>query len=337
MMVYIEVHTTDPAFNLALEEYVFTKMPRDREYFLTWQNENAIIIGRHQNARAEINGDFVREKNIRVVRRLSGGGAVYHDLGNLNFTFITNAQPGQKVDLRKFCQPVADVLSSFGVDAVVDGRNDILVDGKKVSGNAQYVQKGRVMHHGTLLFDADTSVLAQALRPDPTKILAKGVKSVRSRVTNIRPCLRQDMTMAEFRETLTNALLSGDFVRYDLTEEDLQAVEQIRDARYGLTEWNYGFCEEQDLIRRRRIPDCGVVEAHIRLDEDRIAGLTFYGDYFSTRPTEELCRELIHTRLAPAELEKTLAEHEVSDYITGLTRENLVALLCDLPEYRFCD
>ena len=142
MMTYIEVHTTDPAFNLALEEYVFTKMPQDREYFLTWRNDNAIIIGRHQNTRAEINGDFVQEKNIRVVRRLSGGGAVYHDLGNLNFTFITDAKPGQKVDLRKFCQPVADALCSLGVDAVVDGRNDILVDGEKVCGSTTYNKNG---------------------------------------------------------------------------------------------------------------------------------------------------------------------------------------------------
>lgn len=329
MMIYIEVHTTDPAFNLALEEYVFTKMPRDQEYFLTWRNDNAIIVGRHQNTRAEINADFVQEKNIRVVRRLSGGGAVYHDLGNLNFTFITDAKPGQKVDLRKFCQPVADALCSLGVDAVVDGRNDILVDGKKVSGNAQYVQKGRVMHHGTILFDADTSVLSQALQPDPTKIQSKGVKSVRSRVTNVRPCLKTDMTIEQFRDTLAATLLAGDVVRYDLSEADIQAIEQIRQGRYALPEWNYGFCEDQALVRRRRIPDCGLVEVHISLENDRISKLSFYGDYFSTLPTEVLSNLLVGTRLSAEELERALDGHAVSDYITGLTNGQLVALLCD--------
>lgn len=330
--VYIEVHTTDPAFNLALEEYVFEQMPRDREYFLTWRNDNAIIIGRHQNTRAEINEDFVKEKNIRVVRRLSGGGAVYHDLGNLNFTFIVDAQPGQKVDLQKFCQPIADVLCDLGANAVVDGRNDILIDGKKISGNAQYVRQGRVMHHGTILFDSDTSVLSHALRPDPAKAQAKGVKSVRSRVTNVRPCLSRDMTLEEFREALSQSLMRGDFARYDLTAEDIAAIEKIRNERYALESWNYGFCREDALVRRRRIPDCGTVEAHISLNDGLISEITFHGDYFGTLPTEELADRLIGVPLNESALACALAEVEVGDYITGLSNENLIAILCEKSE-----
>ncbi len=329
MMVYIEVHTTDPAFNLALEEYVFTEMSRDREYFLTWRNDNAIIIGRHQNTRAEINAQFVRERNIKVVRRLSGGGAVYHDLGNLNFTFITDAQPGQKVDLGRFCQPIADVLCTLGANAVVDGRNDILIDGKKVSGNAQYVRQGRILHHGTILFDSDMSVLGQALQPDPMKVQSKGVKSVRSRVTNVRPCLQEDMTLEQFREALAQTLLSGNFIRYELTEEDIGAIERIRSERYGKPEWNYGFCEENALVRKMRLSGCGTVEARICLDGDTISGLAFYGDYFSTRPTEELAELLKGIRLLAPSLEEALEPLDAGDYITGMTNEKLVMLLCD--------
>ena len=171
--VYIDVATTDPTYNLALEQYVFDSLPRDRQYFLFWQNHNAVIIGKHQNTLAEINEEFVRSRGIRVVRRLSGGGAVYHDDGNLNFTWITDADKGGGIDLKKFCQPVADTLCALGADAVVDGRNDILVGGAKISGNAQYVREGRVMHHGTLLFDSDLSVLGNALRADPEKIRAE--------------------------------------------------------------------------------------------------------------------------------------------------------------------
>lgn len=327
--VYIEVSTTDPAFNLALEEYVFEKMPRDREYFLTWRNDNAIIIGRHQNTAAEINEEFVKEKNIKVVRRMSGGGAVYHDLGNLNFTFIVDALPGQKVDLRKFCQPIADTLCALGANATVDGRNDILIDGMKVSGNAQYVRQGRVMHHGTILFDSDMSVLGQALRPDPAKAQAKGVKSVRSRVTNVRPCLGKDMTLEEFRAALAGSLMTGGFEKYELTDGDIAAIEEIRKQRYATREWNYGFCEEGALIRKRRIEGCGTVEAHITLKEDLISGITFRGDYFSTLPPEELSSLFLGLPLVEGALLAALDGHRAGDYITGLENEKLAALLCD--------
>ena len=329
-IVYIQVATTDPAFNLALEEYVFEHMPRDKEYFLTWQNDNAIIVGRHQNTLAEINEEFVRDHGIRVVRRLSGGGAVYHDLGNLNFTFIVDAQPGQKVDLRKFCQPIADTLGKLGANATVDGRNDILIDGKKISGNAQYVRQGRVMHHGTILFDADTSVLGQALQPDPTKIHAKGVKSVRSRVTNVRPCLKRDMTLEEFRDALTNSLLEQDgYSRYELTEQDVAAIEEICRERYSRWEWNYGYCEENAPVRKKRIENCGLVAAHISLNNGLISGLTFRGDYFSTLPPEDLAKRLIGLPLVAESLRVALSNVRTEDYITGLGREDLINLLCD--------
>ena len=212
---------------------------------------------------------------------------MYHDLGNLNFTFIVDAQPGQRVDLRKFCQPIADTLCALGARASVDGRNDILIDGMKVSGHAQYVRQGRVMHHGTILFDSDMSVLGQALIPDPAKTKAKGVKSVRSRVTNVRPCLSRDMTIEQFRDALANSLMTGGFEKYELTEADIQAIQKLREQRYATREWNYGYCETGALVRKKRIEGCGTLEAHIFLKDDLIAGISFQGDYFSTLPPEE--------------------------------------------------
>ncbi|MBE6934535.1 MAG: lipoate--protein ligase [Ruminococcaceae bacterium] len=326
--VYIEVTTTSPSFNLALEEYVFEKMPRDREYFLTWRNDNAIIIGRHQNTEAEINEDYVREKNIQVVRRLSGGGAVYHDLGNLNFTFIVDAQPGQKVDLRKFCQPIADTLCSLGANATVDGRNDILIDGMKVSGNAQYVRQGRVMHHGTILFDSDMSVLGQALRPDPAKVQAKGVKSVRSRVTNVRPCLHREMTLEEFREALSSALMKDGFERYELTKQDIEAI-SVMEQKYKSHAWNYGYCAPNAIVRRKRIEGCGTVTAHITMRGELVGALELYGDFFSTLPPEEMCSRLVGLPLREASLRCALEGCNVSDYITGLDSDSFAALLCE--------
>ena len=227
---YLDLMTTDPSYNLAMEQYVFDCLPRDRMYFMLWQNGNAIIVGKYQNTISEINEEAVRERGIRVVRRLSGGGAVYHDMGNLNFTFITDADGSGTLDMKLFCEPVVRTLAALGVKAEVNGRNDITIDGKKFSGNSQYLRQGRVMHHGTLMFDSDLSVVGEALRVDPTKIQTKGIRSVRSRVTNVAEHLPERVTLPEFRRILLeNILRENPGEEYPLTPDDLAAVEKLRD------------------------------------------------------------------------------------------------------------
>ena len=324
--VYIDVATTDPTYNLALEQYVFDSMPRSRQYFLLWQNQNAIIVGKHQNTLAEINEAYVREHGIRVIRRLSGGGAVYHDLGNLNYTWITDAGDSHQVDLGKFCQPVAEALRALGADAEVSGRNDILINGQKISGNAQYIREGRVMHHGTLLFDSDLSVLGSALRVDPAKIQAKGVQSVRSRVSTIRPHLRQAASLGDFKQLLLEKLFPNGVTEYHLTDSDIQSVGQIVQQRYGTWEWNYGASPPCSLIRKKRMEGCGTVEAHIRLEKGRIADIAFMGDFFSTVEPEQLAANLIGLRLTAEDCRSAL--ESVSRFFTGATTEDILGLLC---------
>lgn len=329
-IVYIEALTTDPDFNLAMEEYFFDAMPRDRSYFMTWQNDHAIIIGKHQNTLSEINLPYVQEHGIRVVRRLSGGGAVYHDLGNLNFTFITDANPGQQVDLHRFCQPIADTLCNMGVNATVDGRNDILIDDKKVSGNAQYVRQGRVMHHGTILFDSNLSVLGQALQVDASKIQAKGVKSVRSRVANVRACLKEDMTIEQFRRALAEQLLKhADVEVYTLSDADIAAINEIREKRYTLWEWNFGASPPCTMVKKARIEGCGTLEARIRMENGCISGLSFCGDYFSTLPPEILAQKLTGIPLTEDACMQALRDCCAEEYITGLTNDKLITILTD--------
>jgi lipoate-protein ligase A len=323
-MLLIDARTLDPDHNLALEEYVFSHMPRDKEYLILWQNDNAVIIGRHQNTLAEIDAQYVKQHNIRVVRRMSGGGAVYHDLGNLNFSFIVDAA-GSQVDLERFCLRIALALGELGLDARLDGRNDILAEGCKISGNAQYMREGRVMHHGTLLFDSDLSVLSKALKPDPEKIKAKGVKSVRSRVANIRSLLKQDMTLDQFRDHLARYLLGGDGMRYELTQQDLAKIEAIRAQRYGTWEWNYGASAQCDLERRTRIEGVGTVRAHIRLDHGRIADVTFTGDFFSTIEPAGLSALLRGRPLT----QEALQDVDPAPYISGMTGEALRHLLLE--------
>lgn len=324
---FIDVTTTDPAFNLALEQYVFDDLPRDRAWFLLWQNRRAVIIGRHQNTLAEINAAYVREQDIQVVRRLSGGGAVYHDLGNLNFTFIQDAK-GTALDLAQFCLPVARALQSMGADAQVNGRNDITIDGKKFSGNAQYVRQGRVMHHGTILFDSDLEVVSQALQVDPEKIRAKGVSSVRSRTTNLRPYLPASVTLADFKSQLLTEIFRGQAMEpYQLTQADLEAVQRIKEQRYGTWAWNYGASPPCSLVRKRRIEGCGTVEVHLDLVEGRIAALQFYGDFFSATEPEVLVQALIGLPLEPSALEKVLSPLDVGMFFNGLEQRQLIGLL----------
>lgn len=326
--VYISVDSTDPAFNLALEQYVFDSMPRSRQYFLLWQNQNAIIVGKHQNTLAEINEAYVRAHGIRVIRRLSGGGAVYHDLGNLNYTWITDADDRHQVDLGKFCQPVAEALRALGADAEVSGRNDILIDGRKISGNAQYIREGRVMHHGTLLFDSDLSVLGNALKVDPAKIQAKGVQSVRSRVSTIRPHLRQAASLTDFKQLLLEKLFPNGVTEYYLTDADIQSIKQLRQQRYDTWDWNYGASPPCSLIRKKRMEGCGTVEAHIRLEKGRIAGISFMGDFFSTEEPEQLAAMLTGLRLTEDDCRSILESADVSRFFTGAEAQDILSLLC---------
>lgn len=328
-MNYLNLKTTDPAFNLAVEEYVFDHLPRDRMYVMLWQNDNAIIIGKNQNTLAEINASYVKEQGIRVVRRLSGGGAVYHDMGNLNFTVIADAQ-GETLDFGRFCALVVKALGRVGVHAEINGRNDMTIDGKKFSGNAQYLRQGRVMHHGTILFDSNASKLSNALQVDEAKIQAKGVKSVRSRVTNVRDHLPVDMTLSQFRQVLLDTILEeqpGE--EYMLTAADLEAVERLKRERYDTWEWNYGHSPECTLHKKGRVEGCGTVEAFITLREGKISHITFRGDFFGVSDPEQLAGLLIGCRPDRVSLEEKLQGTDVSCYFMGMTVVQLVGILAD--------
>ena len=326
---YILLESTDPARNLAAEQTVFDLLPRDRSYLMLWRNDNAVIIGKYQNTLAEINKPYIDAHGIRVVRRLSGGGAVYHDLGNLNYTFITDAGNTEVMDLHRFCQPVVRTLAALGVKAELNGRNDITVDGKKISGSAQYLRSGRIMHHGTLLFDSDLEIVSQALRVDEEKIRAKGLRSVRSRVANIRPYLPRDCTLPAFREQLLeNLLREMPGSPYDFSAPELETIDTLRRERYESWDWNYGASRECTIFKRARFEGCGTVEAHISLDAGRIKELRFTGDFFSLREPEELAARLTGARLEAEDLRGALAGADVRQYFTGLTGDALLSLLC---------
>ena len=326
---YIESKSADPYSNLALEQVVFDRLDREHSYFMLWQNHNTIVVGKHQNTLEELNAAFVKEKDISVVRRLSGGGAVYHDLGNLNFTFITAADKEGGLDFSVFCRPIQKALCSLGVPAEISGRNDMTVEGKKFSGNALYVKQNRIMHHGTILYDSDLDMLSMALKPGSARIESRGITSVRSRVTNIRPYIKTDMTAREFWIALSERM-SAEFDMKELALDSKinAAVEELREKVYTQWSWNYGNSPPFNMRKERRFEGCGKIE--ILLDVERggkIKNISFYGDFFGNRDPEELSRLLIGRRMEYGEIKTALAGTDISQYFHALNKDTFFAFL----------
>ena len=232
---------TDPYFNLAAEEYFLKNFQED--FFMLWRSRPTVVVGKHQNALAEINHEFVQKHQIPIARRLSGGGTVFHDPGNVNFTFIRNVEKIQEVNFKVFTVPVMEALKKLGVEAYTTGRNDLLTDGKKISGNAEHIHRNRVLHHGTLLFDSHLEALKGALKVDLSKFEDKAVKSNRSEVTNIANYLTKPISVEEFTDFLFTQI-SQNFPEdkvYKLTPEDIEAIEKLSIEKYQTWDWIFGY------------------------------------------------------------------------------------------------
>ncbi len=317
-----------PYINLALEEYLLRNFPGDDDILLFYINEHAIIIGKHQNTLEEINQQYVQEHGIDVTRRLSGGGAVYHDINNLNFSFITQNKPENVQNFRKFTEPVVEALREMGVPAESGGRNDILVDGRKVSGNAQYISSKRMVSHGTLLLNTDLTVLSHALNPKPAKFESKGIKSVRSRVANIREFLNADMDILDFRQRILRHLLRAEdgIPQYHLTAADWEGVHKLSAERYQTWEWNYGQSPKFNVQRVQRFGG-GEIDARIEVEKGLIQGARFYGDFFSGRELSELEGALMGVRYDEDAVRAKIEELPISEFFFGVTGEEFLQLL----------
>jgi lipoate-protein ligase A len=326
---YYESESVDPAFNLALEQFLFETRPPGETCLMLWRNDNTIVIGKYQNAPAELDPAYVKERGIKVVRRLSGGGAVYHDLGNLNFTFIEDDKNDGMLDFAVFCEPVIRALASFGVSAEVNGRNDITIRGKKFSGNSQYIRNKRVMHHGTVLFDSDLSVLSSALRTTGDKYLSRGRASVVSRVTNIKDHLPESVTLDRFKEALKTEMARGKRVNpIVLSAEDLDAVNALKKQRYDTWEWNFGASPEYSVHKKRHIENCGAIDVRMEVREGKITAMSLHGDFFGNGEISDVEQSLIGCALQEDALLRALANIPLDNYCHGLSAQQFVELLC---------
>lgn len=323
MLAIIDNHT-DPYWNLAAEEYLLGRF--SCPVFRLWRNAPAVIVGRNQNAMAEINYDYAVRHDIAVVRRLSGGGAVYHDLGNVNYTFLDACSRRESsADMfRRFTAPVIAALSRMGVEARLEGRNDLTIDGRKFSGNAIYVSGGRMMHHGTMLFDTDLDEMAAVLSTDTSKFSGRAVASRRSRVTNILPHLSRPISTEEFMALLGQEM-AQDAEIYDYSTDDTAAIDNLAESKYRTSEWNFASGPAYSYCKTERL-GCGTLTLSARIEKGIICDLAVSGDWFFTRDTAGFCEAMRGCPATAEAVAERLSRLPVSEYFNGATPAELCGM-----------
>ncbi|MFC0345561.1 lipoate--protein ligase [Epilithonimonas hispanica] len=324
-MLIIDSPSHNAFFNIASEEFLLTKFPTE-DIFLLYINAPSIIVGKFQNTLAEINLDYVNDNNIKVVRRLSGGGAVYHDLGNLNFSFHTLLGTNDFLDFGEFTSPIIKILKDWNINANLEGRNDLLVDGKKFSGNAKLAKGGKMIQHGTILFNSEMSVLSDALKINPLKFIDKATKSNRSRVTNLIDFLPTGATIEVLKQKLIDEILK-DFNGkvYNLTDQDIQEIEKLAKEKYETWDWNFGFSPNYNFKKAIKIP-AGFIEIHLDVEKGIIKKAKIFGDFFASKSIEELEDLLIDEKHDIENLNQVLSKINITDYFGKVTVDEILEL-----------
>ncbi|TLP91165.1 lipoate--protein ligase [Staphylococcus xylosus] len=318
---------TDPTLNLAMEEYVLKNMPKDDSYFLFYINRPSIIIGKNQNTIEEVNQSYIDEQGIDVVRRISGGGAVYHDTGNLNFSFVTDDDGNSFHNFQKFTEPIVEALKSLGVDAKLSGRNDIQVGEAKISGNAMVKVKDRMFSHGTLMLNSELDEVQNALKVNPAKIKSKGIKSVRSRVANISEFIDEPIDIDKFKEIILKSIFGETQVEeYKLTDEDWRKIEKLSNEKYRTWEWNYGRNPKYNFEREEKF-EKGFVQIKLDVKKGRIEHAKIFGDFFGEGDITELENALEGTMHEFDSIEEALSNYDIYHYFGDIDRHELIRLM----------
>lgn len=324
-MRYIDNNCTDPYFNLALEEYLLREV--NGEYFVLWRDEPCIVVGKNQNTLSEINEEYIKKHDIKVVRRQSGGGAVFHDLGNLNFTFIVEDDGKRFNDFETFVIPIIGVLNELGVKAEFSGRNDLLIDGRKFSGNAQCKYKNRVMHHGTLLFSSDIVNLSDALISKPIKFSDKAVKSVSSRITNISEHLQESFSVIDFKNKIFEYIgrEEKDKVITTLDNEEIEEVKNLVKTKYETWQWNFGQSPKYNFYNEKKL-SAGTIELSIDVEKGIMKHIRIFGDFFGEGNIEDIEKALIGKKHNIEEIHRVIDNINMKKYFGNINKEDFLEL-----------
>lgn len=325
-MKYINIDYNVPFYNFALEEYLLTEAPED-DYVFFYIHKPSIIVGKFQNTMEEVNKGFVDSENILVARRLSGGGAVYHDSGNLNFSFVQKIGNNDINNFAKFTQPVIGALNNLGINALLSGRNDIVVGDKKISGNAQCYQNGRLLHHGTLLYNTDMNYLVRALKVKDLKIQSKGVKSIRSRVANLIDYMETPMDIYAFKNHLLDYLKqTGHIEEMVLDDNVIEKIEKRALNYFSTWDWNWGNSPKYQSEKTAKF-ECGIINVKMNIDKGYIQNLKIFGDFFTSENLENLERLLIGVKLNKENLEIRLSSTNIESYFNKLSNKDFIYFL----------
>lgn len=325
-MIFVNHNNTNPYLNHSAEEYILKNI--DEDCFMLWRNEPCILIGRNQNSLSEVNVDYVKENNIKVVRRITGGGAVFNDLGNINFSFICKSSDDLSANFLKFTAPLIKALNSLGVDASFSGRNDMVIGDRKFSGNAQFYYNDKVLHHGTLLFSSCMTDLSSALNVNPLKIKAKGIKSVSSHVTNISEHLHRPMSVEEFKNYIIDFVMNlyNEEKLYNFTENDLKEINKICENKFSTWKWNFGNSPRYSYKKEKRF-DYGTIEVNFQVTNGCIKKIKFYGDFFFTKNIEGFEQYFIGIEHDKNSIKHVLLNINIEDYIKGISINDILSLM----------
>lgn len=330
-MLYLETHSLDPTWNLAFEEYCLKELRQFDRILLLWQNANAIIIGHYQNAENEVNLEAARNYGAQIVRRSSGGGTVYHDLGNLNYSLIYPIDGLNKQETAVYAAPIVKALQKIGVPVKTQGRNDLTLDGKKISGTAQRIQKGRLLHHGTLLFDSNLDILESVLHVDAGKVVSKGIASVRSRVTNIKDHLPEGTftDVHAFWQALLKAFSEDmEFIPFQPNPEMLAEIQALQESKYQSWDWNFGRAPAFEYNNSKRFPG-GKLEIHVNVKKGVIQDIKITGDFLGVMDLDDLESILRGVKFTENHVRQTLSSITLSPFLGSISHEEFIECMFD--------
>ena len=320
MIYYFETGSTNPFYNLAFEEYFFHTKPVGDTYVILWQNRDTVVIGKHQNTYEEIDLSYARKHHINIVRRNSGGGSVFHDLGNLNYSWITDRNG--PVDFTRFSGPVLAALRTLGVEATCTGRNDICIDERKISGTAQYIRQDKILHHGTLLINSDLKKIEHVLRATSKITNSQARPSHRSRVGNLQEWVNHPLDVAEVKRAILAQFSSA--ISYRISDKEQAAITNLQKTKYKTSAWNYGFMPPCNFTNKKRFAG-GTVQVQAFLKAGKIESIRFLGDFFADKNIQELEDKLRGLSLTE-NLGEKLKQYQAGSYIRGVTAEDLFSL-----------
>lgn len=326
-MKYINTDFDIPYYNFALENYLITDPKFTDDYFFFYIHKPSVIIGKHQNAYEEVNTEFIKNNNIYVARRLSGGGCVYHDEGNLNFSFITNKEKNQTIDFKRYTKYIISALKDYGIDALLQGRNDLCVNERKFGGNAQYIQGNKVLHHGTIMVDVNIENMLNALNVSNMKIESKAIKSVRSRVINLSECAGYKIDINTLKENILKEIFKEkDVDTYALNEYDIAKITHNAETEFAPKEYNWGTNYPFGIIKKKKYP-CGIIQANINVKNNLITDFTLSGDFFTNKDLAKIKDSLLNTPFEQESVTNELKKIDFDGYINNCTIEEMIDLL----------